>query len=65
LDSHFDHAGDLYVSNVNGDTIEKLPPDGTDRGVFASAGLDEPLGLMFDSAGNLYAGQVAALQRFT
>jgi len=29
--------------------------DGTDLGVFASTGLNEPLGLMFDSAGNLYA----------
>ena len=51
----FDLAGNLYVSNVDSDTIEKFAPDGTDLGVFASAGLNEPLGIMFDSAGNLYA----------
>jgi DNA-binding beta-propeller fold protein YncE len=51
----FDRAGNLYVSNVDSDTIEKFAPDGTDLGVFASTGLNKPLGLMFDSAGNLYA----------
>jgi len=40
---------------VDSDTIEQFAPDGTDLGVFASTGLNEPLGLMFDSAGNLYA----------
>ena len=48
-------GGNLYVSNVDSDTIEKFAPDGTDLGVFADTGLDEPLGIMFDSAGNLYA----------
>ena len=51
----FDRAGNLYVSNVDSDTIEKFAPDGTDLGVFASTGLDGPLGITFDSAGNLYA----------
>jgi hypothetical protein len=30
-----DVAGNLYVSNVDRDTIEKFVPDGTDLGVFA------------------------------
>ena len=40
----FDRAGYLYVSNVDSDTIKKFAPDGTDLGVFASTGLNEPLG---------------------
>jgi DNA-binding beta-propeller fold protein YncE len=52
----FDVAGNLYVSNMDSNTIEKFSPDGTDLGVFASTGLNKPFGLIFDSAGNLYAG---------
>ena len=51
----FDVAGNLYVSNMDSNTIEKFAPDGTDLGVFAGTGLNEPFGLIFDSAGNLYA----------
>ena len=43
------------MSNVRSSTIEKFSPTGTDLGVFASAGLDDPYGIMFDRAGNLYA----------
>jgi DNA-binding beta-propeller fold protein YncE len=42
------------VSNFNGDTIEKFSPTGIDLGVFASAGIHSPHGMIFDSAGNLY-----------
>src|SRR5207248_760238 len=45
----------LYVSNYNGDTIEKYSSTGIDLGMFANTGLNNPTGLAFDSAGNLYA----------
>jgi hypothetical protein len=49
----FDHAGNLYVSNNNSNTIEEFSPTGTDLGVFASVGLNQPHGMLF-SQGYLY-----------
>ena len=42
------------MSNFNSSTIEKFSPTGADLGLFASAGLDLPHGMIFDRAGNLY-----------
>jgi sugar lactone lactonase YvrE len=50
-----DRAGNLYVANTTGNSIEKFSTAGTDLGTFASSGLSEPRGIAFDSAGNLYA----------
>jgi DNA-binding beta-propeller fold protein YncE len=47
-------VGSVYVSNNLISTIRKFSPTGEDLGIFASAGLDSPLGMMFDPAGNLY-----------
>ena len=50
----FDGSGNLYVANLDANTIEKFSPTGRDLGAFAT-GLDGPVGLAFDSSGNLYA----------
>jgi DNA-binding beta-propeller fold protein YncE len=50
----FDRAGNLYVANFDGNTVEEFSPTGEDLGVFASTGLAGPLGMMFDRDGNLY-----------
>ena len=46
------HADILYVTTL-GNTIDKITSDGV-VSVFASSGLNNPRGLAFDSAGNLY-----------
>jgi len=43
----------LYVSNVDGNTITAIASDGT-ASTFATNGLNHPVGLAFDRAGNLY-----------
>jgi hypothetical protein len=43
----FDAAGNLFVTNLNRDTIREFGPTGTDLGNFASTGLDRPVGLAF------------------
>ncbi len=47
----------FYVSSNNTSSIEKFDINGVHLGTFAdsSSGLSEPLGLAFDSSGNLYA----------
>ena len=45
----------VFVSNWGNNTIEKYSLSGTDLGAFASTGLNQPVGLAFDSSGNLYA----------
>jgi sugar lactone lactonase YvrE len=49
----FDAHGVLYVSSPNINTISKVSPDGTVT-PFVSAGLIEPLAMVFDRAGNTY-----------
>jgi len=49
----FDKGGNLYVANFDGGTIDKFSPTGTSLGTFAS-GLVHPIGLIFDTASNLY-----------
>ena len=48
------------MANGGNNTIEKFSSTGTYLGVFASSGLNGPLGLAFDSAGNLYAANANA-----
>ena len=50
----FDSAGNLYVANFAGNSIEKFSPTGTDLGIFANIGLDGPFDVAFDNSGNLY-----------
>jgi hypothetical protein len=48
----FNSAGDLFVANNNGTSIEEYSPAGADLGAFAT-GLNSPIGLVFNSAGDL------------
>jgi len=61
----FDLAGNLYVANSNGNTIEKFTSGGVGS-VFAS-GFHLPTGLVFDSAGNLYVANylTSTIEKFT
>ena len=47
------HADYVYVSNTGAGTITRIDTTDASESIFAS-GLDEPEGLAFDSAGNLY-----------
>lgn len=47
-------AANLYASFDDENTVHAFSPTGIDLGVFASAGLDQPTGIAFDSNGNLY-----------
>jgi len=61
----FDSAGNLFVS-LNNNTIERFTPGGLGS-VFASTGLNEPYGMAFDAAGNLYMANLNdnTIERFT
>lgn len=61
-----DRDGNLFVS-TNDNKIEKFSPTGADLGTFASTGLNFPMALAFDSAGNLYAANFAGstVEKFT
>jgi sugar lactone lactonase YvrE len=48
-------ADNVFVANAGNNTIEEFNSSGTDLGVFASSGLDDPTALAVDSSGNLYA----------
>jgi hypothetical protein len=37
------------------DTIQEFSPSGQDLGIFASTGLNVPIGLAFDASGDLFA----------
>src|SRR5678816_1313923 len=51
------HADILYVANSDNNTIVKFSASGAVSG-FASGLGDTPFGLAFDSAGNLYVGNL-------
>jgi len=55
--SVFNSSGDLFVSMAGGspNNIEEYSPTGIDLGSFASTGLNNPMGLTVDGAGNIYA----------
>ncbi len=54
--SAFDSSGDFYVADDLSGEISEYSPTGAYTGVFAS-GLANPISLVFDNQGNLYAGQ--------
>jgi sugar lactone lactonase YvrE len=56
----FDHAGNLFVTNVGTGTITKITATGT-KTTFAS-GLNKPSSLAFDGAGNLFVSVGGANQ---
>jgi DNA-binding beta-propeller fold protein YncE len=61
------YADILYVANTGNNTIVKFTSGGV-ASVFANSGLDNPVGLAFDSAGNLYvanAGNSNTIMKFT
>src|SRR5580658_3983999 len=47
------HADTFYVSNTGNSTVVKVDSNGN-ASVFASTGLDMPLGVALDNCGNLY-----------
>jgi DNA-binding beta-propeller fold protein YncE len=51
----FDSSGNLYASDITGNTISKFTPAGV-QSTFAS-GLNGPNGLVFDGSGNLYEAE--------
>lgn len=59
----FGHDGNLYVANVFGNSISEVTTSGMVT-TFAS-GLNEPIGLAFDSAGNLFDGEDSGINEFT
>ncbi len=56
-------AGTLYVADVGAGTIDAIAPNGA-VSTFAS-GLLNPIGLSFDSAGNLYASVSGGIDKIT
>jgi DNA-binding beta-propeller fold protein YncE len=50
----FDQAGNLYVANQHGSTVQRFAADGTSLGTFAGTGLRDPFALAFDPLGDLY-----------
>jgi sugar lactone lactonase YvrE len=50
----FDHYGDLYVANSNGNTITEYNPSGMLTATYSSSLLNQPGGLAFDSNGDLF-----------
>ena len=64
--------GNVYVSSMNSDIVEKFTPDGVFLGLLAGPGeapgqVDSPRGLAFDSEGTLYVAEVGnhRIQRLT
>lgn len=50
----FDQAGNLYVANQLGNTVQRFTSEGISLGPFASTGLKDPFALAFDACGDLY-----------
>ena len=50
----FDRAGNLYVANQHGNTVQRFSPAGISLGTFAHTGLRDPFALAFDPQGDLY-----------
>ena len=64
--------GNVYVSSMSSDIVEKFTPDGVFLGLLAGPGeapgqVDSPRGLAFDSEGTLYVAEVGnhRIQRLT
>ncbi len=54
-----DASGDFYQSNIAGNSISRIAPDGT-VAPFATEGLGAPVGLVFDLDGNLMVANCGA-----
>ena len=54
----FDALGNLYVANVNNDTIDRISPSGTVSLFASGSGLNFPFGLTIDATGSLYASNL-------
>ena len=52
LPSHLEAAGNLYEASENSENIYEFTPSDS-QSTFAS-GLNDPIGLAFDSSGNLF-----------
>ncbi len=50
----FDRAGNLYIANQHGNTVQRFTSDGVSLGTFASTGLRDPFALAFDTCGDLF-----------
>lgn len=63
----FDRAGNLYVANQLGNTVQRFSTDGIPLGTFAAAGLKDPFALAFDAAGDLYISNQSdgAIRRYS
>jgi sugar lactone lactonase YvrE len=57
-------ADAVYVSESNNDKVERFSLTGVDLGAFANTDR-QPLGLAFDTAGNLYVACLTTIQKFT
>jgi DNA-binding beta-propeller fold protein YncE len=49
-----DMHGNIFVSDYSNNSIHKLGSNGANLGVFANSGMNHPVGLALDPAGNLY-----------
>jgi sugar lactone lactonase YvrE len=60
-------AQTYYVSDITKNVIEGFSANGTDLGAWASSGLKEPQGMVFDAQGNLYVvnSQVGEVEKFS
>jgi len=56
----FDNSGNVYVSNLNGNTIGKYSSTGATINASYITGLNMPNGIAFDSTGNLYVANLYA-----
>ncbi len=63
----FDRAGNLYVANQLGNTVQQFNSEGVPLGTFASTGLKDPFALTFDAAGDLYISNQSggAIRRYS
>lgn len=52
----FDGAGNLYVTNFDGNSVSKLGPDGAFLGFFGSGYSNSPESILFDPSGDAFVG---------
>jgi sugar lactone lactonase YvrE len=57
--------GTFFVSYLSKNQIEEFSPSGTDLGIFAETGLNEPQGIAIDGQGNLYAVNNGSIEKYS
>lgn len=64
--NELDSEGNLYQSNIRGNCVSKVAPDGS-VSLFVSDGLQAPVGIAIDDAGNLFVANCGShsIQRIT